>query len=85
MLGAQGVLACKEGSLYRTTPVVTWGLGSLVSSEGPPHSVASYNTQGDAENLFYGNNMFRSTKIMVIGIGGTNTEKQKIYYWRTEL
>jgi hypothetical protein len=28
--------------IYRATPAVTLGLGFPVSSEGPPHSVASY-------------------------------------------
>jgi hypothetical protein len=40
MLGAQGLW---EGrNLYRATPVVTWGLGFLVSSEGLSPLVASY-------------------------------------------
>ena len=44
MLGAQG--------LYRATPAVTRGLRFPVSFEGPPHSVTSYDTQGDVEDLF---------------------------------
>jgi hypothetical protein len=49
MLGAQGLLAGRDH--YRATPAMTRGLGfSMVSSEGPPHSFASYDTQGDVEN-----------------------------------
>jgi hypothetical protein len=45
MLGAQGLWAGRD--LYCATPAVF-----PVSSEGPSHSVASYDTQGDVENLF---------------------------------
>jgi hypothetical protein len=38
--------------LYRATPAVIQDLGFACSSEGPLHSVASYDTQGDVENLF---------------------------------
>jgi hypothetical protein len=50
MLGAQDFRAGRD--LYRATPAVTLGLGFPVSSEGLPHSVASYDTQGDVEDLF---------------------------------
>jgi hypothetical protein len=50
MLGAQGHWAGRD--LYCAKPVVTRDLGFPVSSEGPPHSVASYDTQGDVEDLF---------------------------------
>jgi hypothetical protein len=51
MLSAQGLWAGRD--LYRATPAVTRDLDFPVSSEGPPHSVASYDTRGDVENLFY--------------------------------
>jgi hypothetical protein len=50
MLGAQGLLAGKD--LYRATPAVKRDLIFLVSSERPPHLVASYDTRGDVEDLF---------------------------------
>jgi hypothetical protein len=49
MLGAQGLGAGRD--LYRATPAVTRGLGFPVSSEGPPHSVTSYDTQRHVEYL----------------------------------
>jgi hypothetical protein len=42
MLGAQGLWAGRY--LYHATPTVTQDLGFLVSSEGPPHSVAFCDT-----------------------------------------
>jgi hypothetical protein len=50
MLGAQGLWAGRD--LYRATPAVTRTLVFPVLSEGPPHLVASYDTLGDAEDLF---------------------------------
>jgi hypothetical protein len=52
MLGAQGLWAGMD--LYRATPAVTRDLNfsGLMRSEGPSHSVTSYDTQGDLENLF---------------------------------
>jgi hypothetical protein len=50
MLSTQGFQAGRD--LYYDTPAVTWGLGFPVSSEGPPQSVASYDTQKDLEYLF---------------------------------
>jgi hypothetical protein len=50
MLGAQGLWAGRN--LYRATPAVTWDLAFPVTSEGPPHLVAFYDTQGDVEDLF---------------------------------
>jgi hypothetical protein len=50
-----------EKNIYRATPVVTRALVFPVSSEGPPrlitfhddpHLVASYDTQGDAGDIF---------------------------------
>jgi hypothetical protein len=38
--------------LYRVTPAETRDLGFPVSSGGPPHLVASYETQGDVDDLF---------------------------------
>jgi hypothetical protein len=38
--------------LYRATLLWHGASVFLVSSDGPPHSVASYNTQWDVENLF---------------------------------
>jgi hypothetical protein len=49
MLGTQGLWAGRD--LYRATPAMTRGLGFSVSSEGPPHLVASYDTRGDVEDL----------------------------------
>jgi hypothetical protein len=49
--GAQGLWAGRD--LYRATPAVTRDLIFLVSSEGPPLSVISYDTQGEMEDLFY--------------------------------
>jgi hypothetical protein len=46
MLGAQGLWEGRD--LYCATPAVTRGLGFPVSSEGPPHLVASYDTHWDA-------------------------------------
>jgi hypothetical protein len=48
MLGARGIWAGRD--LYLATPAVTQGLGFSVSSEGPSHSVAFYDTQGCVEN-----------------------------------
>jgi hypothetical protein len=50
MLGAQGLWAGRD--LYRATPAVTRDSVFPVSSEGPPHLVASYDTRGDVEDLF---------------------------------
>jgi hypothetical protein len=50
LLGDQGLRAGLD--LYRATPAMTRGLSFQVSSEGPPYLVASYNTQGNAEDLF---------------------------------
>jgi hypothetical protein len=47
MLGAKGIWAGRN--IYRATPAVTQG----VASEGPPNSVASYDTHENADNLFY--------------------------------
>jgi hypothetical protein len=47
-----GLCSALRAFLYRTTPAVTRGLGFPVSSEGPPHSVASYDPQGVVEDLF---------------------------------
>jgi hypothetical protein len=45
--------AFEQGDLYRATPTVTRGLGiSGLTSEGPPHLVASCDTQGGVEDLF---------------------------------
>jgi hypothetical protein len=41
----------REGS-YRATPAVTRASIFPVSSEGPPHSFASYDTQYDVNDLF---------------------------------
>jgi hypothetical protein len=51
MLGVQGF---EQGGIF-IVPHLLWHGASVfpVSSEGPPHSVASYDTQGDAEDLFY--------------------------------
>jgi hypothetical protein len=46
MLGAQGLWARRD--LYRATRTSVFS----VISEGPPHSVASCNTQGGVEDLF---------------------------------
>jgi hypothetical protein len=50
MLGSQGLWGGR--GLYRVTPAVTRASVFPVSSEGPPHSVASYDTRGDVEDLF---------------------------------
>jgi hypothetical protein len=47
MLGVQGLWAGRD--LYRATPAATRDLGFSSLSEGPPHSVASYDTRGDVE------------------------------------
>jgi hypothetical protein len=47
---AQGLLTGRD--LYRATPTMTGDLGFSGPSEGPPHSVASYDTRGDVEDLF---------------------------------
>jgi hypothetical protein len=43
----------EEGGIF-IVPHLLWHGASVypVSSEGPPHSVASYDTQGDVEDLF---------------------------------
>jgi hypothetical protein len=45
--------AFKQGGIY-IVPHLLWHGGSVlpVSSEGPPHSVASYDTQGNEDDLF---------------------------------
>jgi hypothetical protein len=50
MLGAQ---AFEQGGIF-IVPHLLWHGASVVpvSSEGPPHSVASYDTRGDVEDLF---------------------------------
>jgi hypothetical protein len=53
-LGLRSALrAFQQGGIF-IVPHLLWHGASVfpVSSEGPPHSVASYNTQGDVENLF---------------------------------
>jgi hypothetical protein len=50
MLGAQGLWVGMD--LYRATPAVTRDLGFSISSKGPPHSVASFDTREDVEGLF---------------------------------
>jgi hypothetical protein len=40
-----------ERDLFRATPDVTRNQGFAVTSKGPPHSVAFYDTQGDADDL----------------------------------
>jgi hypothetical protein len=55
MLGAQGLWA--EGILSCLTSV------SPVSSEGPPYSVASYDTQVDVEDLFLPGLIYSSIKL----------------------
>jgi hypothetical protein len=50
MLDAQGLW---EGvDLYRATPTVTHTSVFLVSSEGPPHLISSYDLQWDVEDLY---------------------------------
>jgi hypothetical protein len=52
MLGAQGLWAGRD--LLSCHTYCDMGLRFfLVSSEGPPHTFASYDTHGDAESLFY--------------------------------
>jgi hypothetical protein len=47
------LMAFEQGDLYRATSAVTQNSVFPVSSEGPPHSVASlYDTQGGVEDLF---------------------------------
>jgi hypothetical protein len=45
--------AFEQGGIF-IVPRLLWHGASVfpVSSEGPPHSVASYDTQGDVEDLF---------------------------------
>jgi hypothetical protein len=45
--------AFEQGGIF-IVPHLLWHGTSVfpVSSEGPPHSVASYDTQGDVEDLF---------------------------------
>jgi hypothetical protein len=51
MLGTQGLWAGRD--LYRETPAVTWPASVFpVSAKMPLHSVSSYDTQGDGEDLF---------------------------------
>jgi hypothetical protein len=51
MFGAQGLWAGRD--LYRATPAVTRDLGfSRSHPKDRPHSVASYETRGDMEDLF---------------------------------
>jgi hypothetical protein len=51
MLGAQGLWAGRD--LYRATPAVTRTSVFSASSEGPPHLVASYDTQGDVRGVIH--------------------------------
>jgi hypothetical protein len=46
--------AFEQGRIFnRATPSVTWYLSFFpISSQGLPHSAASYDTQEDTENLF---------------------------------
>jgi hypothetical protein len=50
MLGAQGIWAGRD--LYRATPAVARDLGFSGLIQGLPHSVTSYDTHGDADDLF---------------------------------
>jgi hypothetical protein len=50
MIGAQSLWTGRN--IYHATHAVTRGLGFPVSSEGSPHSVASYDTQEDVGDLF---------------------------------
>jgi hypothetical protein len=43
LLSAQGLWAGKN--LFRVTPALAWDFWFQISSEGHPHSFASYNTQ----------------------------------------
>jgi hypothetical protein len=47
------LMAFEQGGIF-IVPHLLWNGASVfrVSSEGPPHSVASYETQGDVKNLF---------------------------------
>jgi hypothetical protein len=49
LLGAQGLWTWRD--FYRATPAMTRGLGFQISSEGPPNSIAFYDSQGDAQDL----------------------------------
>jgi hypothetical protein len=49
MLGAQVLWAGRD--LYRITPAVTQDFSFPVSSEGPPHSIAFYDTLGGVEDV----------------------------------
>jgi hypothetical protein len=45
--------AFEQGGIFIVSHLLWHGTSVFpVSSEGPPHSVASYDTQGDMENLF---------------------------------
>jgi hypothetical protein len=45
--------AFKQGGIFIVPHLLRHGATVLpTSSEGPPHSVAFYDTQGDVENLF---------------------------------
>jgi hypothetical protein len=45
--------AFEQGGIFIVPHLLWYGTSVfLVSSEGPPHSVASYDTHGDAEDLF---------------------------------
>jgi hypothetical protein len=44
--------AFDQGGIFIVPPAVIGALVFLVSSEGPPHSVAFYDSQGVAEDLF---------------------------------
>jgi hypothetical protein len=46
-----GLCSALRAFVYRATPTLTRDLGFSVSSEGPPHSVASYDTHGGVEDL----------------------------------
>jgi hypothetical protein len=53
-LGLCSVLrAFKQGGIFIVPHLLSYGTSVFpVSSEGPPHSVASYDTQGDVEDIF---------------------------------
>jgi hypothetical protein len=51
-----------ESFKYRATPAVT---RDFCSSEGPSHTVASYNTQGDVEDLLFNNSILLATQNLI--------------------
>jgi hypothetical protein len=62
-LGLQNLGLClaleafEQGGIFNIMPHLLWYGASVfpVSSEGPPHSVSSCDTQGDLENRRYSN------------------------------